>query len=148
MEPFDCELLREGLLAQPVNSISALAFVAAAVVLWPQRRDAAGLVGATGLCSLWFHAAPGGAASWAHDISLYAVIAIAAIEVWRLLAARRLPVPAIAMFIVGLGFWSVGRTGSAFCSPESLLQWHAGWHLLAASALVLLFKSSGPAQNE
>lgn len=35
----------------------------------------------------------------------------------------------------GLAFL-LGRTGSPLCRPESLFQWHAVWHVLAASALV------------
>lgn len=144
MEPFDCELLRDGLLAQPVNAVSALAFVVAGVWLWRRgRRDIAFVAALTGIASAWYHASPGGAASWAHDISLYALVALAAIELWRRISQRSLPVLAIAVFLLGLLFWSIGRTGSPFCHPESLLQWHAAWHVTAATASLLLFTGRG-----
>ena len=143
MEPFDCELLRDGLLAQPVNSLSALAFVIAGIALWQRGKpDVAVVAAATGVGSVWFHAAPSGAASWAHDISLYALVAFAAIELWQQLASRRPPVLASAVFAAGLGFWSIGRNGSPFCSPAATLQWHALWHVTAALAVVILFAGS------
>ena len=150
VEPFDCELLRDGLLTQPVNAASALAFVVAASFLWTRGRpDVAAFAAFTGIGAAWFHAAPGGAASWAHDISLYALVALATIELWQRLSQRRLPVPAIAVFLVGLMFWSIGRTGSPFCHPESLLQWHAIWHFFAATAAFLLFTGEAlPAHAE
>jgi len=39
-----------------------------------------------------------------------------------------------AIVLGGVAFY-LGRTGSPFCRPESLFQWHALWHVLAAVAL-------------
>ncbi len=47
--------------------------------------------------------------------------------------ARGVGLTAIA--IGGVAFL-LGRTGSPFCRPDSLLQWHALWHVLVAVALV------------
>jgi hypothetical protein len=47
--------------------------------------------------------------------------------------ARGVGLAAIA--IGGIAFL-FGRTGSPFCRPESLFQWHALWHVLVAVALV------------
>lgn len=140
MQPFDCELLRDGWPAQPVNSASALAFVLAAAWLWRRGRRTAALLAATaGVGSAWFHAAPSGAASWAHDIGLYGLVAVAAIEVWHSLTIRRPPVLAAALFGVGLLVWFFSRTGGVLCNPDSMLQGHALWHGVAALAVVALF---------
>jgi hypothetical protein len=143
MEPFDCELIRDGWLAQPVNSVSALALVLAAAWLWSGgRRAPAPFVAVAGVGSIWFHAAPSAAASWTHDLGLYGLLAVAAVEVWQAPAGRRPPFPAVAMFGVGLLVWFFSRTGGALCDPNSLLQGHALWHLLAAAAVTSLFRGS------
>jgi len=38
---------------------------------------------------------------------------------------------------VGIGLFAIGRTSSPLCEPMSILQAHAGWHMLAAVAFVL-----------
>lgn len=38
---------------------------------------------------------------------------------------------------LGATAFLVGRTGGWLCSPESVFQWHAVWHLLAAAAMGL-----------
>ncbi|HWC66701.1 MAG TPA: hypothetical protein VG478_01430 [Acidimicrobiales bacterium] len=77
----DCEAIGTGFLAQPVNALSSLAYVGAALwVVAAARRvrgrvtadvaTVAGLVAAEGLGSLLFHG-PGDAAShWLHDVTL------------------------------------------------------------------------------
>ena len=42
---------------------------------------------------------------------------------------------ALAATAAGAICWWAGRTGSPWCDPDSLLQGHAGWHLLTAAAL-------------
>ena len=143
MQPFDCELLRAGWPAQPINSASAVAFVLAAAVLWRrEKRLAAPLALLAGVGSIWFHAAPSDAASWVHDIGLYGLLAVAAVELWRELAAGRPPLLAASLAGVGLLVWFFSRTGGALCDPESVLQGHALWHVLAAAAVVTLFTGS------
>ena len=54
----DCEALRDGLLAQPVNSLSSLAYVAAAIVLvrrQPRHRVPALALAAVGVGSFLYH---------------------------------------------------------------------------------------------
>jgi hypothetical protein len=68
----DCEAIGAGFLSQPVNAITSLAFVVAAVVVWSQTGDrwvSAGLA-AVGFGSFLFHGplAPGGV--WIHDVTL------------------------------------------------------------------------------
>ncbi len=148
MAPFDCELLRDGWPAQPVNALSATAFVVAGIWLWRRgRRLPAALAVAVGAGSAWFHAAPGGAATWAHDLTLYALGIVSAIEVGRLIAGRRPPVVAAAIFAAGLIIWFLSRTGGALCDPGSVIQGHAVWHLAASSAVGALFSHAGRSGN-
>lgn len=49
--------------------------------------------------------------------------------------AARLGVAAVALLAATAFF--VGRTGAALCRPESVFQWHAVWHVLAAAAMAL-----------
>jgi hypothetical protein len=104
----DCERLREGLVAQPVNTASALAYLLAAA--WVARqgagRDAAtrrealafGLaVAAAGVGSVDFHGPGSPAARWLHDAGLCAALSFVAVhDLATLAGARRLVVPAWA----------------------------------------------------
>ena len=140
MEAFDCELIRSGWPAQPVNAVSAIGFVVVGVLLWrSEARLAAGFAVAVGVGSGWFHSDPGGTSQWAHDITLYALVALAAIEVWRRLAAGRPPWLAAGLVLGGGIVWWASRTGGPLCAPDSLVQGHAAWHLLAAAATWALF---------
>ena len=69
----DCESIGGGLLRQPVNSITTLAFVAAGLWIVTRRPDR-GWVGvavmATGVGSLLFHGPMPAGAEWAHDVTL------------------------------------------------------------------------------
>lgn len=76
----DCEALRDGLLAQPANSLSSLAFmvvggwvITRAVSLargarWPGLALGAALV-ANGIGSAWYHGRPGATGQWLHDLA-------------------------------------------------------------------------------
>ncbi len=69
----DCESIGVGLLRQPVNSITTIAFVGAG--LWivsvrPDRRWVGMAVMATGIGSLLFHGPMPARAEWAHDVTL------------------------------------------------------------------------------
>lgn len=46
----------------------------------------------------------------------------------------------VATLLVSFGIWNTGKDGGALCSPQSLLQPHAAWHLLDALAAWLLFR--------
>ena len=182
----DCELVRDGFLAQPANAWSSLAYVVAGVyVLVRCRRDrtpcslmvaaAASSLVVVAVGSFAFH---GPQPSWAgpvHDGSIAVLLAM-----WGLLAAhaplavaagvattavaavtlvpfadvavngslgvvlvaaemRRRPehprpVAALALFAVAVAFLALGRTGGPLCAPGSLVQAHAGWHVLSAAA--------------
>jgi hypothetical protein len=157
----DCERLHDGLIAQPVNTASALAYVAVGAWLvgrglWsgapgrpgpgPGRRPVVvfGLVvAAAGVGSVDFHGPGSPAARLLHDGGLYAVVGLVA---WHEVArrVRRAPLArerraaygaALAATAAGAACWWLGRTRSLWCDPDSLLQAHAAWHLLTAAAL-------------
>jgi hypothetical protein len=151
----DCEGLHDGLIAQPVNTASALAFVAVGAWLagrglragaGPARPSQIGfglVVAAAGVGSVDYHGPGSPAARLLHDGTLYAVAGFVA---WREVARRvgraRLEPrrraayqAALAAAATGAACWWLGRTGSPACDPVSLLQGHAAWHLLAAAAL-------------
>lgn len=78
----DCELIGGGLLGQPVNSLTTMAFVVAGIVVARQptlRWPGAALV-ATGLGSFLFHGPMPGTAEWVHDMTLsWLIVLIASI---------------------------------------------------------------------
>ena len=104
----DCERLRDGLVAQPVNTASALAYLLAAAWLARQgaRLDAAprrealafGLaVAAAGVGSVDFHGPGSPAARWLHDAGLCAAVSFVAVhDLAQLAGARGRVVPAWA----------------------------------------------------
>jgi hypothetical protein len=131
----DCERLREGLVAQPVNAASALAYLLAAAWLARQGagRDAAarrealafGLaVAAAGVGSVDFHGPGSPAARWLHDAGLCAAVSFVAVhDLARLAGARRLAVPAWAA-TAGAGGLLLGvapRAGGALAGALGVL---------------------------
>ena len=156
--PGDCERLHDGLIAQPVNTASALAYVAVGVWLLSRRRpEGSGeprrgapvrrlfgvAVVVAGVGSVDYHGTGSPAARLLHDGGLYAVVGLVA---WREAARRvgreRLGPAHRAAYRLALGAaaagavcWRAGRGNSPWCDPDSLLQAHAAWHLLGAAAL-------------
>jgi hypothetical protein len=140
----DCERIGAGLVAQPVNTASALAYLAVGAWLAGRGRPRVGLVvAAAGVGSVDYHGLGSPAARLLHDASLYAVVGLVA---WREVARRarrdRLANRAayragLAAAAVGAACWWAGRSGSPLCDPDSPLQGHAAWHLLSAAALAL-----------
>ncbi len=144
MDPFDCEVLGTVVPRQPVNAVSSLAFIGAAWLLWRRgHRIPAIAMGSAGIGSMLFHGAPAAASSWIHDIGLYVALVVAAVQVWRRIVDGRPPWAAGAVFVAGGVVWALSRTGGPLCAPESILQGHALWHVLAAVSFVMLFDGSG-----
>ena len=140
----DCERLHDGLIAQPVNTASALAYVAVGAWLLRRRQPLFGLaVAAAGIGSIDYHGPGSPAARLLHDGGLYAVVGyVAWTEVARRVGRIRLTPRrqvayrlALAATAAGAVCWWAGRTASPGCDPNSLLQPHAAWHLLSAAAL-------------
>jgi len=161
----DCERLHHGLIAQPVNTASALAYVAVGAWLVGRglRSGRAGrpgpgpvvvglAVAAAGVGSVDYHGPGSPAARLLHEGGLYAVVGLLA---WHELTRRAgrfragTGTPpagwtprrraayraALATAAAGAACWWLGRTASPWCDPDSLLQAHAAWHLLGAAAL-------------
>lgn len=118
----DCELAGDGLLGQPVNTVTSLAFVvaAAAILAGPDtdprtRRLLTGLVAGVGVGSVVQHGPDPAWADLAHDLPLVALLAFVAADSVADLTGRPrragwwLP-PAIAVTAVGL---ALPRTADA-----------------------------------
>lgn len=140
----DCERIADGALAQPVLTLTSLAYVAAGIaVLWWAMRLRAPLAVAAGVAivavgagSFVFH---GPQPSWsgpAHDWPIIAAGAILAAGLGRIGRRQRWSVwvAAAGVFALGLAAYAAGRTGSPLCRPESLWQYHGAWHVLSAAA--------------
>jgi hypothetical protein len=76
----DCELIGPGLLGQPVNTITTLAFVVAGAYLSSRPRLLwVGIaLGATGIGSFLFHGPMPAGSEWAHDVTLAWLILVIA----------------------------------------------------------------------
>ncbi len=149
----DCELVRDTFLAQPVAAGTSLAFVAGSLVVLARGDDSAGsrvyaaTMAAVGLGSWWYHGPQGGLAEFAHDATIVVLIgqAVATPLVRRLRgrpplapAARpRIAWAGVALLTVAGAAWLLGRSTSPWCDPESPLQAHGLWHLLAAAAFTV-----------
>lgn len=153
----DCEALRDGWWAQPVNSVSSLAFVIVGAVLAarlrrldPGQRVAAGayavLSAGIGLGSVAYHGPQFDGAQLLHDVPIVGLVGLGAAVPLVRLARRQRPLPgwstrtAVAMTVVGavaVIAYLGGRTDSGWCRPESLVQIHALWHVAAAGLVAL-----------
>lgn len=140
----DCEQIRPGLIGQPANTVSSLAFVAAAVPIAraARRRDqpawlaVAVAAAVEGLGSVAYHGPGGRRAKSLHDggiVVLGATVAVA-------LASEGTPMrrrPRTAALAAGaFALHALSRTGGPLCACHSPLQGHAMFHVLAAAALV------------
>jgi hypothetical protein len=144
----DCERLQSGLLAQPVNALSSLAYVA--VGLWLLRRSRGqGTLVAVGIAMLGagqgsfaYHGPQPGWAHVVHDGSALILVAlIAGATVWHTARAstRRLVFnawkAAAPWTVLAVAAYVAGRSGSPWCRPSSIWQPHAAWHVLSALGL-------------
>jgi predicted membrane channel-forming protein YqfA (hemolysin III family) len=139
----DCEHVSGATLAQPVLAITSLAYVAAgvAVLSWALRGRgalalAAGVVlVAVGVGSFVYH---GPQPSWAGPAHDWPIIALGAVCVAGLVRSVRnqwrLWVAAAGIFALALLSYVAGRSGSPWCRPDSLWQFHGVWHVLTAVA--------------
>jgi hypothetical protein len=140
----DCEAIRPGLVGQPANTISSLAFVAAALPIAragrrrgrPAWTAVAVATAVEGLGSVAYHGPGGRWAKRLHDGGLVALVASLGVAVGREgrrpLAGRPLTA---ALAATAAGLHGLSRTGGPLCSCHSRLQGHAVFHVLAAAAL-------------
>lgn len=154
----DCEALRSGLLAQPVNTVSSLAYVAAGAWValrgWRLAGAARGwawayaaVLSLVGLGSVDFHGPQTPGAKQLHDWPIAVLVLLGmviAVGNWR---RDRRPFPGssprlwIALAGTSLAAptaFALGRTASAACRPESYLQLHGLWHILTAVGFALI----------
>lgn len=154
----DCEAIRSGWVAQPVNTASSMAYVAAgAWVVWRSRGlpgparawgwSYAAVLALVGLGSVDFHGPQTPGAKQLHDWPIAVLVLIAAafaVSNWRR-DGRAFPGSRRGLW-VALGVTAVaapaafalGRTASAACRPESYLQLHSLWHILTAVGFALI----------
>jgi hypothetical protein len=142
----DCERIHDGFIAQPANTLSSLAFVAAAVPLWKRGgawRGVAAALAFEGLGSVAYHGPGGRVAKAIHDIGLV-FLAAAFIPVIPVLRPR---LRTIALGASATTLHALSRTGGPLCSCDSKLQGHAIFHVLAAATIVTLARSDARPQG-
>ena len=139
----DCEDIRPGLIGQPANTLSSLAFVAASVPIARAahyRRQPAWTAVAVasaieGIGSVAYHGPGGRSAKALHDEGLVALAATIGLALGREVRAQpRRPV-ATTRGVTAALLHALSRTGGPLCSCRSPIQGHAVFHLLAAVAL-------------
>lgn len=132
----DCEALHAGLLGQPANSLSSLAYVAAGAYVL-RRGGPVGpafALAAVGVGSVAYHGPMPPGAEALHDGSIVALLAGAATVAWRRRMFARPPAVAVVALAAGIAVDLLTRTGAPLCRPDALAQGHAGWHVLTALA--------------
>jgi hypothetical protein len=154
----DCERLRPGLVAQPVNTVTSLGYaLAGGIVLAtargrggrPTRAELAysGLLGLVGLGSVAFHGPQPPGARLMHDapipVLLLAAVATPAARVRRGAPAlpgwsQRRGAVLVGLSVAAASAYLGGRTDARTCDPDSVVQLHGAWHLLSAAAFVVL----------
>lgn len=144
----DGERLHPGLVAQPVNTVTSIAYLVAAGRSWRvARMSVLGravclTLAVNGLGSMGFHGPGDKVSHLVHDVSLWAMVTAVAADIADT-AFRR---PGLLRKLVGplttLGLGALinarSRTGRPWCRPDSLLQGHAVWHLLSAASISVL----------
>lgn len=147
----DCEAIHASGIDQPFNAFSSLAFLIAGVVLMAllvsrrHRNRWAGAIAVAliveAIASFGYHAWFGPLWRVAHDLSGVALVGILIASVVVCLRSRR-PLVRVQRFAivtgaVAFGIYWLSRRGGPLCDPDSWLQGHAAWHVLAAVATAL-----------
>lgn len=147
----DCEQLRDATLAQPINTITSGAYLAAAsvIVVIGRRAESSGrrsavlgaCVAGIGVGSVLFHGPQPPGSRLAHDLPIVLTaifIAIHEIEIRRDRdRSRRARAGLLVLAAGAVSLWLFGRTDSPLCDPDSILQLHGSWHIATAILLVL-----------
>ncbi len=161
----DCEVLGGGLVNQPTNTVSSLAYLVVGIWLLSRlgrihRRDRlwAGMYGAmlalNGLGSVAYHGPQFTGASYLHDLPVVGVLLIGALVPTFRRFTHEVAVPGLTRRILGLGIafglvagvgYVFGRTGSPICDPTSYAQPHGLWHLATAVLMGLWALAVWPA---
>lgn len=139
----DCERIRPGLIGQPANTVSSLAFVAAAVPIARHGRRAgsrawlavAAAAAIEGLGSVGYHGPGGRVAKAVHDGGLVALAAALAAALGAEPGPPTVRPQTVILSASAIALHALSRTGGPLCSCDSRLQGHAVFHLVAAAAL-------------
>ncbi len=136
----DCEAIVDSFLGQPVNSLTTLAFVVAAGIVWARtgRRWVTVGLAATGVGSFLFHGPMPSYAQVAHDVTLWFLVTIVVVSVsieFRSSGEWRHLVGPLALLAIVAVVGRLGATGNPLCDPESLWQPHGLWHIGSATAV-------------
>lgn len=98
----DCETCRPGLVAQPANTLSSLAYVAVGADLLrrrhPDRTFAWSVIG-VGLGSVAYHGPGGVAGKWAHDATLISMLGLMALSDVTTAEGRPMPPAAVGAVV-------------------------------------------------
>ncbi len=146
----DCELIGNGLLGQPVNALSSLAFVVVALLIFRTRPLLAVVAAAVGLGSFLFHGPMPGWAQWTHDVSLAAVPVALAFE--NRLRWAAVCVAAVAILfaaapgssvVITLGLLGMAAVVVARSQPTPI-PWEALGLLVVGASLNGLSRTTGP----
>jgi hypothetical protein len=133
----DCERIHDGFIAQPANTLSSLAFIAAAVPIWRRRawRPVAAALAFEGVGSVAYHGPGGRASKVVHDVGLLALLLayarVATVEPSSLRPRKT----AIVLGACAVALHALSRTGGPLCSCNSRVQGHAIFHVIAAAAI-------------
>jgi len=120
-----------------------LAYGAAQIFRLDDRHFALAYLLIIGVASFFYLGQPidvSGTVIFGVIVALYA-----ATEAWILLrrpeivVERRYLWTTLALFFVALAVWVPSQTGGPLCDPHSLLQGHALWHVLTATAVLSLY---------
>ncbi len=160
----DCEQLRSGWLAQPVNAVSCAAFLAAGCWLLTRARNSgdprglllSGAVAlmAVGVGSAAYHGPQPGWADPLHGWSVNGLALVLVVQTVRLLMGKANRgvlaawKAASGWMAAGLIAYAAGRTGSRWCRPDTVWQMHAVWHVLIAGGVARLVASYSSAMRK
>lgn len=97
-------------------------------------------------CVLLAALAPGASAA-AQGVVAAVAVAVSLLRALVRPELRTRLLTALALLAVGGGLGTLGRPGWPLCDPESWLQTHAMWHVLAAAALWVLAPAIGTASH-
>jgi hypothetical protein len=135
----DCEAIGDSFLGQPINSITTLAFLIAAGIVWHTgRRWVALALAGTGVGSFLFHGPMPSYAQMSHDITLWLLVAVVVASIvieFRSTGQWRHLVGPLALLAIVAIVGRLGATGNPLCDPGSLLQPHGLWHIGSAAAV-------------
>ena len=139
----DCEEIRPGLIGQPANTLSSLAFVAAAVPIARAARRrhqpawiaVAAASAIEGVGSVAYHGPGGPRAKALHDVGLVVLAAALGVAIHREGPPHARRPVSTTLSVTAATLHALSRSGGPLCSCRSPLQGHAVFHVLAAAAL-------------